>query len=140
MARERTYGWTPEQMARINERRARRGQDPYIDARMKSDGGYMSAYSQAGEDYRAKRSAQANNQQSAMQGSSISGLSGANKLSIKAREDEVADLNKMRTEYIKMKQGGGTMNWNDFKESYMGRAAQAPRFPLISQSLSRALA
>lgn len=34
MARERTYGWTPEQMARINALREARGQNPYIDKNM----------------------------------------------------------------------------------------------------------
>lgn len=51
---DRSYGWSPEQMARINARREARGQDPYIDRRMREDEGYRSEYTTAGEDY-AKR-------------------------------------------------------------------------------------
>lgn len=48
MARERNYGWSPEQMARINARREARGADLYIDKRMGNED-YMDKYkSEAG--------------------------------------------------------------------------------------------
>lgn len=53
MARERNYGWSPEQLARINARREARGQDLYIDKKM---GGvdYMDKYKSESEKYAAK--------------------------------------------------------------------------------------
>jgi hypothetical protein len=53
MARERNYGWSPEQLARINARREARGQDLYIDKKM---GGvdYMDKYKSESEKYASK--------------------------------------------------------------------------------------
>ena len=51
--RPRNYGWSPEQLARINARREARGQDLYIDEKM---GGldYMDKYKSESEKYAAK--------------------------------------------------------------------------------------
>ena len=54
MARERTYGWTPEQLARINARREARGQDAYIDKRF-NDPDYAKKYTGESESYSAKK-------------------------------------------------------------------------------------
>jgi len=43
MARARNFGWSPEQLARVNSRREARGQDPYIDMKM-GDADYMNRY------------------------------------------------------------------------------------------------
>ena len=53
MARERTYGWSPEQLARINARREARGQEAYIDKRF-SDKDYAKRYIGQSESYAAK--------------------------------------------------------------------------------------
>ena len=50
MARERSYGWSPEQMARINARREARGKDPYIDKNMRYED-YAGRYESAGQKY-----------------------------------------------------------------------------------------
>jgi hypothetical protein len=57
MAKPRNYGWSPEQMARINARREARGKDLYIDKRMGS-ADYMNKYESESGKYGAK-SAQA---------------------------------------------------------------------------------
>jgi hypothetical protein len=51
----RTYGWTPDQMARINARREKQGQGAYEDSRMRSDGDYSSSYSNEYEKYTARK-------------------------------------------------------------------------------------
>jgi hypothetical protein len=57
MAKPRNYGWSPEQMARINARREARGKDLYIDKKM-GGADYMNKYESESGKYRAK-SAQA---------------------------------------------------------------------------------
>lgn len=54
MARERTYGWTPEQMARINARREARGQQPYIDKNMGRED-YAKKYLAESDSYSGKK-------------------------------------------------------------------------------------
>jgi len=54
MARKRTYGWSPEQLARINARREARGQEAYIDKRF-SDEDYAKRYIGQSESYAAKK-------------------------------------------------------------------------------------
>jgi hypothetical protein len=49
----RSYGWSPEQMARINARREARGADLYIDEDM-GDGDYMERYESESGKYGAK--------------------------------------------------------------------------------------
>lgn len=53
MAKPRNYGWTPEQLARINARREARGKDLYVDKKM---GGldYMDRYESESGKYGAK--------------------------------------------------------------------------------------
>lgn len=50
MARERIYGWSPEQLARINARREASGQEAYIDKRF-SDPNYANRYIGQSESY-----------------------------------------------------------------------------------------
>jgi hypothetical protein len=54
MARKRTYGWSPEQLARINARREARGQEAYIDKRF-NDPDYAKRYIGESESYAAKK-------------------------------------------------------------------------------------
>jgi hypothetical protein len=54
MARKRTYGWSPEQLARINARREARGQEAYIDKRF-SDQDYAKKYIGESESYAANK-------------------------------------------------------------------------------------
>lgn len=54
MKRARTYGWSPEQLARINARREARGQEAYIDKRF-SDQDYAKRYTGESESYAAKK-------------------------------------------------------------------------------------
>jgi hypothetical protein len=53
MASPRNYGWTPEQLARINSVRQSKGQKPFIDTKM-SDPDYQDRYSEKAKTYEAK--------------------------------------------------------------------------------------
>jgi hypothetical protein len=54
MARERTYGWSPEQLARVNARREARGQEAYVDERF-NDRDYSQRYTDESESYSSKK-------------------------------------------------------------------------------------
>ena len=131
MARERTYGWSPEQMARINARRDARGQDPYEDRRMREDQGYRSAYTTAGEDYAKRQSGIQQRQRSRdaeQEGERAffeKQSAGAGE-SMRQREQEREDLGRMNVDYLKMKQAGGDMNWEDFKKMWKAPKVSAP--------------
>ena len=131
MARERTYGWSPEQMARINAQRQARGQDPYEDKRMREDKEYRSAYTTAGEDYSKRQSGMQQRQrdrdteQERKQASLAQRSAGAGE-SMRQREQGREDLGRMNVDYLKMKQAGGTVNWDDFKKMWKSPKVSAP--------------
>lgn len=130
MARERTYGWSPKQLAQINARREARGQDPYIDRRMREDEGYSSAYTTASEDY-SKRQAgiqqrqQDRDRQQVRDPFAKRDASGADEM--RRREQERMNLGRMNVDYLKMRQSGGTMNWDDFKKMWGAPKVMSPQ-------------
>lgn len=130
MAKERKYGWSPKQLAQINAQRQARGQDPYIDRRMREDEGYSSAYTSASEDY-AKRQAGIQQRQRDRDRQQVRDpfakrdASGADEM--RRREQERMNLGRMNVDYLKMRQAGGTMNWEDFKKMWGGPKVMSPQ-------------
>jgi hypothetical protein len=126
---EGTYGWSPKTMAQINARRESRGQDPYIDRRMREDEGYRSEYTTAGEDY-ANRQAGIQQRQRGrdMQqtrdpfAKRVQGGGGE----MQKREQARQDLGRMNVDYVKMRQAGGDMSWEDFKKMWQSQKVSAP--------------
>lgn len=130
MARERTYGWSPKQLAQINARREARGQDPYIDRRMREDEGYSSAYTTASEDY-SKRQAgiqqrQQDRDRQQVRDPFAKRVEGGGD-EMRRREQERMNLGRMNVDYLKMRQAGGTMNWDDFKKMWNAPKVISPQ-------------
>jgi hypothetical protein len=131
MAVERKYGWSPKQMAQINAQRKARGQDPYIDKRMREDEGYRFAYTTASEDYANRQAGIQQRQQDRDMGQErkrtlfAQQSAGAGE-SMRQREQERQDLGRMNVEYAKMRQAGGTMSWEDFKKMWSAPKISAP--------------
>jgi len=128
---ERTYGWSPKQMVRINAQREARGQDPYVDARMKSDAAYREQYQQAGDDYSSfqKKIAERKSMQSLAQENkdkAFAEQSAATKAGMQQREQERQKLGRMNVDYLKMKQSGGDMGWNDFQKMWAAPKISTP--------------
>jgi hypothetical protein len=131
MARERTYGWSPKQLAQINARREARGQDPYIDRRMREDAGYRSDYTTASEDYANRQAGIQQRQQDrdteqerkrTIFARQSLGLGD----SMRQREQEREDLARMNVDYLKMRQSGRNINWEDFKKMWKGKKISTP--------------
>jgi hypothetical protein len=128
---QRTYGWSPKQMAQINAQRQARGQDPYIDRRMQEDEAYRQAYTTAGENYAQSRNrgAQVNamrqNEQEA-RNKAFAERSSAAKTGMQQREQERQDLGRMNVDFLKMKQSGGDMSWEDFKKMWSAPKVSTP--------------
>lgn len=129
MAFEGRYGWSPETLSRINAKRESRGQNPYIDKRMREDEGYRSAYTVARDDYSNrqekihKRQKDRNMQQ--VRDPFAKRVEGGGD-EMRKREQERMDLGRMNVEYAKMRQSGGTMSWEDFKKMWGGFKVSTP--------------
>ena len=128
---QRTYGWSPKQMAQINSQREARGQKPYIDSRMKSDASYNQEYQEAGDEYSSFQKKIAGKNM-AMQKSdedrknAFAKQSAATKTNMQQREQGRQDLGRMNVDFLKMKQSGGDMSWEDFKKMWAAPKVSTP--------------
>jgi hypothetical protein len=128
---QRKYGWSPKQMARINAQREARGQTPYVDKRMESDEAYREQYQQAGDDYSSfqKKIAERNAMQSSAQedrNKAFAERSASMRTDMQKREQERQNLGRMNVDYLKMKQSGGDMSWQDFKKMWTAPKVSTP--------------
>ena len=140
---QRTYGWSPKQMARINSRREARGQKPYIDSRMKSDASYNQEYQEGEDDYLSfqKKIAEKNKARQVMdedKKSAFAKQSASTKTNMQQREQGRQDLGRMNVDFLKMKQSGGKMSWDDFKKMWSSQKVLAPNKKSNTASLSYA--
>ena len=118
-------------MAQINAQRQARGQDPYVDRRMQEDEAYRQAYTTAGESYAQSRNrgaqinAKRQNEQEA-RNKAFAERSSAAKTGMQQGEQERQDLGRMNVDFLKMKQSGGDMSWEDFKKMWSAPKVSTP--------------
>jgi hypothetical protein len=120
---ERTYGWSPKTLARINARRQSRGQTPYLDSRMKSDSSYWQEYQEGEEEYSnfQKKIADRNaikKQAEVKKNEAFAEQASAMRSEAQKRDQKRQDLGRMNVEFLKMKQTGSDISWEDFKKMW----------------------